>query len=93
MGYPMAVQLRRKIPPTSKLCIFDVNEVVLHQFANETGEYGPIKVASNSREVAELSDFIISIVPEGTHVRTVYLEPEVGMLAAEDTSGKLFIDW
>lgn len=28
----------------------------------------------------------------GTHVRTVYLDSEVGLLAAKDTSGKLFID-
>lgn len=29
----------------------------------------------------------------GSHVRSVYLEPETGLLAAGHTSGKLFIDW
>ncbi|KAF8070028.1 3-hydroxyisobutyrate dehydrogenase [Lyophyllum atratum] len=92
MGYPMAVQLRRKMPATSELHIFDVNEAVLHQFVQEMGDYGPVDVALNAREAAEKSEFIVSIVPEGTHVRTVYLEPKVGLLAATDTSGKLFID-
>ncbi|GLB36954.1 putative NAD-binding of NADP-dependent 3-hydroxyisobutyrate dehydrogenase [Lyophyllum shimeji] len=92
MGYPMAVQLRLKIPQTSKLCIYDVNEAVLHQFVKDMGDHGPIAIASNAREVAEQSEFIISIVPEGTHVRNVYLEPGVGLLAAEDMSGKIFVD-
>lgn len=34
---------------------------------------------------------IISMVPEGSHVRSVYLTPDTGVLAA-DVSGKLLID-
>ncbi|RDB16898.1 putative 3-hydroxyisobutyrate dehydrogenase, mitochondrial [Hypsizygus marmoreus] len=93
MGYPMAVQLRRKIPNSSELCIFDVNQSVLQRFQQEEGDFGPIRVASKAKEVAEKSDFIISIVPEGIHVKEVYLHPEDGLLAAEDTSAKIFVDW
>jgi hypothetical protein len=32
-----------------------------------------------------------TIVPEGSHVKAVYLTPETGVLAA-DVSGKLFIE-
>ena len=32
-------------------------------------------------------------IREGSHVRAVFLTPERGILAAEDISDKLFIDW
>ncbi|KAG6917228.1 hypothetical protein DXG01_003342 [Tephrocybe rancida] len=92
MGYPMAIQLRRKIPTTSKLFIFDIDDVVLRRFVEETKGEGLVNVMQSAREVAEKSEFIISIVPEGPHVRAVYLDPRVGLLAAPDTSGKLFVD-
>ena len=34
---------------------------------------------------------MITIVPEGVHVKEVYLTPKTGLLAT-DTSGKLFLD-
>ena len=35
---------------------------------------------------------MLSIVPEGKHVRAVYLTPETGVLAAKDLSGKILLD-
>jgi 3-hydroxyisobutyrate dehydrogenase len=37
-------------------------------------------------------DVFISMVPEGRHVRAVYLDPENGVLVANDLSGKILID-
>lgn len=35
---------------------------------------------------------LVSMVPEGKHVRAVYLTPETGVLAAADLRGKILID-
>lgn len=37
-------------------------------------------------------DILVSMVPEGKHVRAVYLDPENGVLAAKDLSGKILLD-
>lgn len=37
-------------------------------------------------------DLILSMVPEGSHVRSVYLTPETGVLAAQDLGEKILID-
>jgi 3-hydroxyisobutyrate dehydrogenase-like beta-hydroxyacid dehydrogenase len=108
MGYPMATQLRRKLPSSTPLSIFDLDKAVLQRFVQEYERFGEVHIAASSREVAEravslytvfcrclCSDWtqecIITIVPEGSHVRAVYLTPGTGLLAT-DTAGKLFID-
>lgn len=55
MGYPMAAQLRRKIPKSSELRIFDLDRNVLERFAEEMAGQGAVIVASNAKEVAEKS--------------------------------------
>jgi len=77
----MAGQLRRKLPMAKA------------QFDAERGVQGAqVGLGKSSRDIAEKSDFIITIVPEGTHVRTVYLDETTGLLSAADTSGKHFVD-
>ncbi|KAJ7594584.1 NAD binding domain of 6-phosphogluconate dehydrogenase-domain-containing protein [Mycena floridula] len=91
MGYPMASQLRQKLPSTTAITIYDIDTSAVERFVAEYESFGEIVVAENAREVAEKSRCIITIVPEGSHVKAVYLTPEVGLLATS-TSGKLFID-
>ncbi|KAF8576264.1 3-hydroxyisobutyrate dehydrogenase [Ramaria rubella] len=91
MGYPMAVQLRRKLPVSTSLCIFDLDSAALQRFVRATGGFGETQIAGSAKEVAERAECIITIVPEGAHVKAVYLTPETGLLAT-DTSGKLFLD-
>lgn len=55
MGYPMAAQLRRKIPKSSELCIFDVDHTVLERFVEEVSGQGVVTIGSNAREVADKS--------------------------------------
>ncbi|KAF8971173.1 6-phosphogluconate dehydrogenase [Flammula alnicola] len=93
MGFPMALQLRAKVPPESVLYVYDVDGSAMDRFIEATKECNSkVMVVSNAREVTERSECVITIVPEGSHVRAVFLTPEVGILAAEDISGKLFID-
>ncbi|KDR74990.1 hypothetical protein GALMADRAFT_226639 [Galerina marginata CBS 339.88] len=99
MGFPMALQLRKKIPRESLLYIYDVDHSAMQRFvetakadANESEKGATVVVVGCAREVAENSECIITIVPEGAHVRAVFLTPETGLLAAKDISGKLFID-
>ncbi|KAL0072665.1 hypothetical protein AAF712_000428 [Marasmius tenuissimus] len=91
MGYPMANQLRRKLPPGSELFVYDVNEEATQRFTHESGGSIPVRIVKNAREVADCSECMISIVPEGLHVREVYLTPETGALAGR-TAGKIFVD-
>ncbi|KAG7091064.1 hypothetical protein E1B28_010121 [Marasmius oreades] len=91
MGYPMANQLRQKLPAGCELWVFDVNEEATQRFVSESEGSMPISIAQNAREVAENSECMISIVPEGTHVKQVYLTPDTGALSA-NTAGKLFVD-
>lgn len=53
MGYPMAVQLRRKLPASTPLAIYDLNEAALNQFVQATEGCGETYIAMSSREVAE----------------------------------------
>ncbi|KAJ7783154.1 6-phosphogluconate dehydrogenase [Mycena metata] len=88
MGWPMANQLLKN--SDAKLVVFDVDEKVLHQFAREAPD-GRVEIASSAKQVADESACIFTIVPEGRHVKEVYLTPNTGILAA-NTSGKLLID-
>jgi len=53
MGYPMAVQLRRKLPCSIPLTIYDLNEAVLQKFMQATDGCGETHIAMNAREVAD----------------------------------------
>ncbi|KAJ7084362.1 NAD binding domain of 6-phosphogluconate dehydrogenase-domain-containing protein [Mycena belliarum] len=88
MGWPMATQLLEN--SSSNLVIFDVESSLLQRFVREAPT-GRVEIASSARQVAEEADCIITIVPEGKHVKEVYLSDNTGLLAT-NTSGKLFID-
>lgn len=92
MGYPMATQLCRKLPQSTKVYIFDIDSSVLHRFLR-ANEHLPctIIIASSAKEVSLNSQCVFTIVPEGSHVKDVYLSSEHGLLAT-DTAGKLFVD-
>ncbi|KAF1972732.1 hypothetical protein BU23DRAFT_643480 [Bimuria novae-zelandiae CBS 107.79] len=88
MGKPMLVHLANKLPPESRIYVFDVVEVTM----NEIFSQFPDKVfrGSSARDVAQ-QDTIITMVPEGSHVRSVYLDPTNGVCST-DISNKLLID-
>lgn len=53
MGFPMARNLRAKIPASSQLVICEVVEAQIQKFLAENKSYGEIRIASTPREVAE----------------------------------------
>ncbi|PPQ78120.1 hypothetical protein CVT25_015645 [Psilocybe cyanescens] len=106
MGFPMALRIARCAEPGSVLYIYDIDASAMDRFVdavkprkeaaeegNGEGEPGAeIRCVGCAREVAESSECVITIVPEGAHVRAVFLTPETGILAASDISGNIFID-
>ncbi|EXJ55551.1 3-hydroxyisobutyrate dehydrogenase [Cladophialophora yegresii CBS 114405] len=92
MGYPMAKNLRAKIPEGDVLTIFDLNKASLEQFTQEATPSGVV-VAKSPREVAEKSDNIISALPEPRHVKGVFEEILASPLPKPPSeSSRLFID-
>jgi hypothetical protein len=66
IGYPMAKNLRSKIPSSDTMIIHDVNPAVTDSFAKEMGN---VTVAQSVREVAENS------VRGASLRRAAYLSP------------------
>ncbi|ETI21112.1 3-hydroxyisobutyrate dehydrogenase [Cladophialophora carrionii CBS 160.54] len=92
MGYPMAKNLRAKIPEGDMLTIFDLNKASLEQFTQEATP-SRVVVAKSPREVAEKSDHIISALPEPRHVKGVFEEILASPLPKPPSeSSRLFID-
>src|SRR5579859_5535824 len=94
MGYPMCVHVRAKIPSSAPLYIYDLATPVLEKFVEQNKSKGEIIIAKSPREVAENVDYLITILPEGKHVKSVYFTPETGILAAAGSGRKdmIFMD-
>ncbi|KIW64081.1 3-hydroxyisobutyrate dehydrogenase [Phialophora macrospora] len=92
MGYPMAKNLRAKMPEGDTLTIFDLNAASLEQFTQEATP-SRVVVAKTPREVAEKSDNIISALPEPRHVKGVFEEILASALPKPPSEpSRLFID-
>ncbi|KAK3622578.1 hypothetical protein LTR56_022133 [Elasticomyces elasticus] len=92
MGYPMAMNLRSKIPSSDTMIIHDVNPAVTEQFAKEVGN---VTIAESVREVAENGDVVFTVLPEPHHVQNVFqqmLKPPTLRTEAPSTKERLFID-
>lgn len=92
MGFQMAGNVRKKMLSTATLHIFDVNPTACDQFIEQFWSYGPIKVGSSSKEVAQFSATIISMVPMDKHARAVYLDDKDGVIGAEPNKRRLFLE-
>lgn len=89
MGRPMVVHLANKLPTESRIYVFDVVEEVIDQLCAEYPQ--KLHKATSAKDVAQQAETIITMVPEGAHVRSVYLDTEKGVCAT-DISNKLLID-
>lgn len=92
MGYPMAKNLRTKIPASDTLYIHDVNPTICEKFA---AEFKGVEIAGNVRELAENSQTILTVLPEPRHIENVFAEmlrPPTLRTEAAITSERLFID-
>ena len=75
----MAVNLCEKLPPDTKLFIYDVAQAPLDRL-KEAYE-SRIHICSSPKEVGENATCIITMLPESSHVEKVYLDPENGLFA------------
>ena len=93
MGYGMATNLRAKIPKSSNFVLCEINEARRNQFVEQASNSGPIKVVSCPREVAELADIIVTMLPKAPHVEEVFNNPETGLLSiSKTTTPKFFLE-
>lgn len=85
MGFPMAMNVRRKMDRSAILYVYDVFQANCVRFKeNLAAEWGPIEIATSPKNVAENAMTIVSIVPAASHVREVYLDEITGVIAARD---------
>ncbi|KAL4869858.1 hypothetical protein BDV12DRAFT_166972 [Aspergillus spectabilis] len=89
MGKHMAEQLAKKLPDYARVSVFDVAKSPIEELV---GIYpGKIVGCTSPRNVAERSDFILSMVPEGSHVKSVYLDEKIGVTSI-DLQDRVLID-
>jgi 3-hydroxyisobutyrate dehydrogenase len=92
MGYAMASNIRKKMPPSSTLYINDINALACSRFHDEHSKIGPIEIVSTAREAAENSQVVITIVPGAADVKKVYLDEETGVIAARKDAERVLCE-
>jgi 3-hydroxyisobutyrate/3-hydroxypropionate dehydrogenase len=89
MGLSMAQNLRNNLPAGDELIVYDVNSTACKAIE------GPIKIATSVSSLANDSEVVISVLPEGKHVAAVYNEIVDGHKPSEKSSKpsqKMFLD-
>jgi 3-hydroxyisobutyrate dehydrogenase-like beta-hydroxyacid dehydrogenase len=92
MGFAMAMNIRKKIPASSTLYINDINAAAYERFRAEYSSFGPVEIVATAREAAENANVLISIVPGGADVKTVYLDGKNGVIAATKNDERLLLE-
>ena len=92
MGFAMASNVRKKMPTSSTLYVYDVHQPSCERFASGYNEFGPIKITDSVRDAAAHSQVVISIVPTAQNVREVYLDESSGLVAAPADSERLILE-
>lgn len=88
----MAGNVRKKMPSSATLHVFDVVPAACERFVGSFGSFGPIEIARTSKEVAEQSQTVISMVPNGDNAKEVYLDPQNGVIAASKNADRLMLE-
>ncbi|KAJ8124926.1 hypothetical protein O1611_g8715 [Lasiodiplodia mahajangana] len=81
MGYPMAKNLLSGLGREKTLLICDVSAEALDRFTKEAQGQAAVEVISNGFEATKVADTVITMLPGSDAVKTVYLDPETGILA------------
>ncbi|PLB55598.1 hypothetical protein P170DRAFT_345896 [Aspergillus steynii IBT 23096] len=90
MGKHMVEHLATKLPSTSHIYIYDVVRDPMNDLVSRYP--GKIHASSSPKHVAENSKCILSMVPEGRHVQSVYLDSPTGIICTPDLSSRILID-
>ncbi|KAJ5604497.1 hypothetical protein N7510_009651 [Penicillium lagena] len=81
MGFPMAINLREKMGPNATLLICDVSADAIGKFQSQTKDQGPVQVVKNGFEAVQKADIVVTMLPNGSAVESVYLDAETGILS------------
>ncbi|KAF5519594.1 Cytochrome P450 monooxygenase atE [Colletotrichum aenigma] len=85
----MASNLAAKLAKDYKICIYDVSQEAMKSFAEAHGQ--SVSICHSPKEVSRGTDIIFTMLPEGSHVRAVYLDPVDGILHSK-MSARLLLD-
>ncbi|EEH42057.1 3-hydroxyisobutyrate dehydrogenase [Paracoccidioides lutzii Pb01] len=93
MGFPMARNLRSKIPESDTLIICDSNPKVTQQFVQEVASGLKVEVAASPQQLARESETIITSLPEPRHVKDVFHHIlKCGLPKLPQDKERLFVD-
>lgn len=92
MGYGMASNLRKKLPPTTTLYVHDISSAQCQKLAEAFGSYGPVKGVQSAREAATYATVVISMVPNPADALALHLDPRNGTIAAPKNKDRLVMD-
>lgn len=92
MGFAMAGNIRKKIPATSTLFIYDVHRPSCERFVSQFEGIGPVVITESVKNLATASEVVISIVPTADNVRQVYLDQQNGLAAAPTDAQRLILE-
>ncbi|EME84955.1 uncharacterized protein MYCFIDRAFT_83007 [Pseudocercospora fijiensis CIRAD86] len=87
MGYPMAMNLRKKIDADRTLIVCDVNQDAVKRFQEQTKGLGPVKVVGTAYEALQEAHLVLTMLPSDAAVKSVYLDPQSGLFAAAKPTG------
>ncbi|KAI1447791.1 putative 3-hydroxyisobutyrate dehydrogenase G6G8.5 [Annulohypoxylon stygium] len=78
MGYQMAKNLQSNLSSNDSIRLFDINKDAMKRLADEmkasqTGG-AAVDLAQNANDAAKDSDIVITVLPEPSHVKSVYRE-------------------
>ena len=88
----MASNLRKKLPSSTTLYVFDVNQEPIQRLVKEFGGYGKIEAASSAKDLVSKVGTVLSSLPNGPIVRSVYLNSDNGVIAATKNPDRLLIE-
>ncbi|KAI0191095.1 hypothetical protein F4808DRAFT_453724 [Astrocystis sublimbata] len=81
MGYPMAKNLLAGLGSSKMLLICDVSKSAIDRFLEEAQGQATVGVVANGFEAAKVAGTVITMLPGSDAVKSVYLDPETGILA------------
>ncbi|PYH70761.1 uncharacterized protein BO88DRAFT_452283 [Aspergillus vadensis CBS 113365] len=93
MGYAMAQNVRKSMPSTGRLYIFDVFCSACERLQTEMEGTGAVVVVESAREAVEQAPTVISIVPNTADIRQVYLNKENRVIAATRRTEHLILEY
>lgn len=95
MGYQMARNLQAKLSPKDSVRLFDVNKGAMEKLAAEMNAQqaggATVELAESAADASKDADTVITVLPEPTHVKSVY-ESILSAGLGSRQSPRIFID-